>query len=62
MNPIGGLGWWVNSLSKPKSLNSESINRQIRFFDHYIVPVSKALNPLFQSFFGQSVVCIAQRK
>jgi SAM-dependent methyltransferase len=62
LNPIGGLGWWVNSLSKPKSLNAESINRQIRLFDRYIVPVSKALNPLFQSFFGQSVVCIARRK
>jgi SAM-dependent methyltransferase len=62
LNPIGGLGWWVNSLSRPKSLNSDAINGQIRLFDRYVVPISRALNPLFASFFGQSVICVARRK
>jgi len=61
-NPIGGLGWWLNSLKRHDSLNSAGINGQIRFFDQYIVPVSKALDPLFRPFFGQSITCIARRR
>jgi SAM-dependent methyltransferase len=61
-NPIGGLGWWVNSLKHYDSLNEEGINGQIRLFDKYVVPVSRALDPLFRRFFGQSVTCIARRK
>lgn len=60
-NPIGGLGWWVNSLKRYESLNEGGINGQIRFFDRYVVPVSKAIDPLFRPFFGQSVTCIARR-
>jgi hypothetical protein len=54
------VGWWLNSLKRHDSLNSDGINGQIRFFDQYIVPVSKALNPLFRSFFGQSTICVAR--
>lgn len=61
INPVGALGWWMNSLSRPKSLDSEAINRQIRLFDRYAIPVSKTLDPLFRSLFGQSVICIARR-
>jgi 2-polyprenyl-3-methyl-5-hydroxy-6-metoxy-1,4-benzoquinol methylase len=61
-NPIGGLGWWANSLKRHQSLNDESVNGQIRFFDRYIVPVSRVLDPLFRPFFGQSVTCIARRR
>jgi SAM-dependent methyltransferase len=61
-NPIGGLGWWANSLKRHKSLNDRVVNGQIRFFDRYAVPVSKALDPVFRSFFGQSVTCIARRR
>jgi SAM-dependent methyltransferase len=61
-NPIGGLGWWVNSLKRYQSLNEGGINSQIRVFDRYVVPVSRAVDPLFRPFFGQSVTCIARRK
>jgi SAM-dependent methyltransferase len=61
-NPIGGLGWWANSLRRHESLNDRVVNGQIRVFDKYVVPVSKALDPVFRSFFGQSVTCIARRR
>jgi SAM-dependent methyltransferase len=61
-NPIGGIGWWANSFKHHKSLNDNIINNQIRFFDRHIVPISKALDPLFRSFFGQSVTCVARRR
>jgi SAM-dependent methyltransferase len=60
-NPIGGLGWWANSLKRHRSLNADGVNEQIRVFDRYVVPVSRALDPVFRSCFGQSVTCIARR-
>jgi hypothetical protein len=61
MNPIGGIGWWLNSFTRPGSLDSRSVNAQIRLFDRYAVPISRALDPLFRSFFGQSAICVARR-
>lgn len=60
-NPIGGLGWGLNSLKRHSSLNSDAVNGQIRFFDRYVLPVSRVLDPLFRPVFGQSVTCIARR-
>lgn len=61
-NPIGGLGWLANRLKRHNSLNDSAVNGQIALFDKYIVPVSRALDPLSRSFFGQSVTCIARRR
>lgn len=60
-NPIGGLGWLANRLKRHQSLNDDAVNGQIALFDKYIVPLSRALDPLSRSFFGQSVTCIARR-
>jgi SAM-dependent methyltransferase len=60
-NPIGGLGWWVNRFKRHDSLNSNAINGQIEFFEKYVLPVSKLVDPLTRRFFGQSVTCIAHR-
>jgi SAM-dependent methyltransferase len=60
-NPIGALGWWLNSLKTHRSLDSDVVNNQIRFFDAYLVPISRALDPLFRGFFGQSVTCVLRR-
>jgi hypothetical protein len=61
-NPIGGLGWWANSLKRHESLNANDVNAQIRIFDKYIIPLSRAVDPLFRSLFGQSVICVARRR
>jgi SAM-dependent methyltransferase len=61
-NPIGGLGWWANSLKRHESLNADGVNAQIRIFDKYIIPLSRAVDPLFARVFGQSVICIARRR
>ncbi|MBR0974369.1 MULTISPECIES: class I SAM-dependent methyltransferase [Bradyrhizobium] len=61
-NPIGGLGWLANRLKRHQSLNDDAVNGQIALFDKYIVPLSRALDPLSRSFFGQSVTCIARRR
>ena len=60
-NPVGGLGWLANRLKRHSSLNDDAVNGQIALFDKYLVPVSRALDPLSRGFFGQSVTCIARR-
>jgi SAM-dependent methyltransferase len=60
-NPIGGAGWWLNRFRRHKSLNSDLVNGQIVLFENYVLPVSRALDPLTRTFFGQSLICIARR-
>lgn len=64
MNPVGGLGWFVQNrlLPEPKGgLDAPTVNSKIRLFNQYALPVTKALEPLSRNFFGQSVVVIAER-
>lgn len=60
-NPIGGLGWWANRLRRYKSLDDRTINRQIEFFDRWVVPASRALDPLTRGFFGQSLMAAVRK-
>ena len=60
VNPIGGVGWWINgNLFRPDSLSDPQTNAQIRFFDRYLVPFSKVLTRLFHRYFGQSLWIVA---
>jgi SAM-dependent methyltransferase len=60
-NPIGGLGWWVNKFRRHESLDSDAVNGQIVMFEKYVLPFSRALDPLTRALFGQTLVCIARR-
>lgn len=59
-NPLGAIGWWANRFRHHDTLNSESINAQIELFEKYVLPVSRAVDPLTRHFFGQSLICIAR--
>lgn len=62
-NPIGGIGWWINNrlLSRWTKLNADHINSQIVFFDKFVLPLSKLLDPLTKKLFGQGLVLIATK-
>jgi SAM-dependent methyltransferase len=60
-NPVGALGWWANRFRRHDSLNDKMVNAQIEIFDKYVLPVSRLINPVTKSFFGQSLVCMAKR-
>ncbi len=60
-NPIGGIGWWVNRLRRYDSLNDGAINGQIRFFDKYVLPVSRMIDPASRAFFGQSLIAVLRK-
>jgi SAM-dependent methyltransferase len=60
-NPVGGFGWLANRLVRHRSLNDAAVNGQIRLFDKWAIPVSKAMDPLTRRFFGQSVLMIGRK-
>ncbi len=62
VNPIGGLGWWLNGKLPHHSLDSSAVNGQIALFDKYVLPVSRLLTPLFRHVFGQSLICVIRRR
>ncbi len=60
-NPVGAIGWWINGFARHNSLDDTSVNRQIEVFDRYVLPISRALNPLTRPFFGQSLIAVVQK-
>lgn len=64
MNPVGAIGWYVrNKLIPPKSgsLDDPKVNSDIAFFDRYILPISRGLDPITRKIFGQSAVVVAEK-
>jgi hypothetical protein len=61
LNPIGGLGWWLNSRIEHRDLDSTAVNVQIKLFIKYVMPLSRAITPLTKRFFGQSLLAEAER-
>jgi len=60
-NPAGGIGWWANRFLSHGTLESGSVEGQVRFFDRWVVPISRAINPVTRHFFGQSVLAVARK-
>jgi SAM-dependent methyltransferase len=63
-NIVGGIGWYLNArLLRVKNLGAASVNRQIRFFGAYLLPVARVADAVFgRAFrvpFGQSLIAVA---
>lgn len=61
VNPVGGVGWWINSRVEHLDLDSSAVNVQIRLFTKFIMPISRAVTPLTKRFFGQSLIAEAEK-
>ncbi len=61
-NPVGGLGWWVNRYRRHDDIDSREVNAQVVFFDRYVLPFSRALNPVTRGFFGQSLIMVGEKR
>ncbi len=57
-NFMGFFGWWTNAHILKREAQSE---RQIEFFDRYVVPVLSALERRARPPFGQSLVVVLER-
>ncbi len=61
-NALCMFGWWFNGrVIKQRSLSAASISRQVRFFDRYMLPLTRLIDPLTRRLFGQSLLVIGQR-
>jgi SAM-dependent methyltransferase len=62
VNPLGAIGWWVNAkIIRPRDLSAPLVNKQILWYDRYVQPVSRWLDPVTRRFFGQSLWAVAER-
>lgn len=62
VNAIGGAGWWFNQrFVSPRPLDAPAINSQLAFYDRFVVPMARIVDPLFRGSFGLSVVAIARK-
>jgi SAM-dependent methyltransferase len=57
-NFAGFFGWWLNARLLQREVQSE---RQIRMFDHYLVPLVSALERVAQPPFGQSLLAVLEK-
>lgn len=57
-NFAGFFGWWVNAHVLKRQAQSE---RQIEFFDRYVVPWMSAIEKRVKPPFGQSLVAVLER-
>jgi len=61
-NPLGWLGWLLNRWARHQSLDAVGVSHQIHFFDRYILPLSRIVDPLTRRFVGQSAICIIRKR
>jgi len=60
-NAVGAIGWWANRFLSHETLESGAVDGQVRFFDRWVLPISRAINPVTRHFFGQSVLAVARK-
>lgn len=62
MNPLGALSWLASNLMPPRGLTDPAAERRIAFYDRYVVPLSRRLDPLTRRRFGLSLLCVLRRR
>lgn len=60
-NCIGALGTLANRTVSHHSLESQRFTLQMKLFDKFLLPISKLLNPISSSFFGQSIIFVVRK-
>ncbi len=62
-NAVSAVGWWLNGrVLRQRNLSAESMSRQIRAFDRYLLPVARVVDPLTRSFVGQSLLVCGEKR
>jgi SAM-dependent methyltransferase len=60
-NPVGGVGWFANRFVRHRDIDAVNVNAQVVVFDRYLIPLSRAINPVTRGFFGQSILCSVRK-
>jgi 2-polyprenyl-3-methyl-5-hydroxy-6-metoxy-1,4-benzoquinol methylase len=60
-NSIGAFGWFAASrVARQTKLSSRATEAEIKIFEKYVLPFSKAFDRLFMGSFGQSIAAVAE--
>lgn len=57
-NGIGAMGWFVSGRLLRQDLSSASLGKTVRFYDRWVIPVARRMEPLLRPFFGQSLIAV----
>lgn len=60
-NSIGALGWYANKFKRYDNIEDQAVSAQVRFFDRYVLPISRSVDKLIGGSFGQSLIAIVQK-
>jgi len=60
-NSIGALGWYANKFKRHDNIGDQAVSAQVRFFDRYVLPISRGVDKLIGGSFGQSLIAIVQK-
>jgi 2-polyprenyl-3-methyl-5-hydroxy-6-metoxy-1,4-benzoquinol methylase len=60
-NSIGAVGWFITGRILKKSIDSQATGNLALFYDRVVIPFIRPIDSIFHSFFGQSIICIAEK-
>lgn len=52
-------GWWIAGRVRRQALDGEGTNRQVRFYDRWMIPVARALESVVRPPVGLSLIALA---
>jgi SAM-dependent methyltransferase len=58
-NFVGALAWWVSGRFFHCRLNSERTNHSVVFYDRWVIPLARLIDPVFRRLGGQSLIAFA---
>jgi hypothetical protein len=59
-NTLGAVSWWVATRLLRLQMNSESTSGSIIWYDRYIIPWARFIDPWVHGLCGQSLLAFAQ--
>ena len=60
-NSAGAAGWFVTNRILKMRLDSGSAGKLALLYDRAGVPAARLIDPLLRPFFGQSIICVAEK-
>jgi hypothetical protein len=61
-NSVGAAGWFVTNKLLRMKLNSSASGKLALIYDSIGVPLVKLVDPMLSKCFGQSILCVAEKR
>ena len=60
-NCLGALGWFLTGRILKQRINSRSTGNFALFYDRAVIPLTRWVDIILNPFFGQSIICVADK-